>query len=72
MIIKPPSRRGLILGGAAAASLAGCDQLQQNSGVTDFIRVGENCIFFSLIFGRKIQTFNLNFRCGTAAEKIAD
>jgi DMSO/TMAO reductase YedYZ molybdopterin-dependent catalytic subunit len=39
MIIKPPSRRGLILGGAAA--LAGCDQLQQNSGVTDFIRVGE-------------------------------
>ncbi len=40
MIIKSLSRRGLILGGAA--SLAGCDQLQQNQSVTDFIRVGEN------------------------------
>lgn len=38
MIIRP-SRRGLLIG--AAAALAGCDQLQQNKSVTDFIRIGE-------------------------------
>lgn len=39
MIIRP-SRRGLLIG--AAASLAGCDQLAQSKGATDFIRIGEN------------------------------
>ncbi|MEJ0024215.1 MAG: molybdopterin-binding protein [Alphaproteobacteria bacterium] len=39
MIIRP-SRRGLLIG--AAAALAGCDQLQRNQSVTDFIRIGES------------------------------
>lgn len=38
MIIRA-SRRGLLIG--AAAALSGCDQLQRNSGVMDFLRIGE-------------------------------